>query len=325
MASIEFLHELSSEDIVRHGGKTIGLARLIAMGVPVPPGFSISYDYFERLLDETPAIRRIINEIVSSEDVDKILKYALQIEQLVNDYVLPEDVKTDIGEALERLRARCKSDTGYAVRSSASVEDSKIVSFAGQAESFLAVKTLDRVLQAVKNVWRSVLAVNSILYLKSMGISPNAVKMAVLVQEMIDADVSGVMFTADTVNANLSKIIVQSTWGLCESLVSGQVIPDTYIVDKSTHTVIDVRIGSKQIERHIKKEAEGTTTNRTDPKRCTARTLDDSQVIRIADLGCHIEKQLGGPQDIEWCMRGDQLLVVQCRPVTALKVPRVSQ
>ncbi len=326
LGAIKFLDEMSDEDLVKHGGKTTGLVRLIRLGVPVPPGFSIPYDHFDRFINSTPDIRRNIRDIASTEDVDRILSSALQIEKQITDYTIPADFRSKIEQSLVRLNALRSIETGYAVRSSASIEDNTRMSFAGQAKSFLAVKTLDGVLNAVKGVWQSVLTVGAILYLKSMGMTLSDIRVGVLVQEMVDADVSGVMFTADTASSDMNRVVIQSTWGLCEPLVSGRVVPDTYTVEKTTRRIVDMKIGSKQVECHPNREGEGTMTEMTDPERRQQSTLSDAQVMRIANLGCHIEKLLGGPQDIEWCMHRGQLSIVQCRPVTTIRGDRpVSQ
>jgi pyruvate,water dikinase len=154
-----------------------------------------------------------------------------------------------------------------------------------------------------------------------MNVPLNRVKMGVIVQEMVDADVSGVMFTANIVTNDPCQIIIESTWGLGEPLVSGKVIPDTYVLDKNPLRVLQRTLGTKAVVASIaaRNQQQGVVLQETPPDKQSTLSLNDVNLLKVAQMGMSVEKILGGPQDIEWCIRDSQLIVLQARPVTTMQ------
>jgi pyruvate,water dikinase len=236
---------------------------------------------------------------------------------------LPENLITAISAELQALEQSCMiSELGYAVRSSATIEDRDDISFAGQAQSYLCVRNIPDVVDAVKQVWKSVYSPSAVIYLKTKGVSIYQVKMAVLIQEMIPAEISGVMFTANVVNNNRNEILINATWGLGETLVSGKVIPDTYIVAKDPLRVVQQEKGTKEVTSaaHISDDGVKVIISRTPRERQDVLTLDDQTLGMVARLGLEIERVMESPQDIEWCINADgEIIVLQSRPITTLR------
>jgi pyruvate,water dikinase len=184
------------------------------------------------------------------------------------------------------------------VRSSATIEDRSDISFAGQAESFLCVKGQEDIIESVKKVWQSMFSERALIYLKTKEVPLSEVKMAVLIQEMIPAEISGVMFTANVVTNNTEEILINSTRGLGDTLVSGEIVPDTFVLTKSPISVIQQDLGDKEF------------------------TLDEEMLFDIVEVGMKIESGMECPQDIEWCIKPDgRLVVLQSRPITTLSAP----
>jgi pyruvate,water dikinase len=235
---------------------------------------------------------------------------------------MPDKTKKQITDAFARLRSMAHElGAGYAVRSSANVEDSRQISFAGQAESFLCVDGTENVIDSVRRTWQSAVSLRSAIYLREMRVPLSNVKMGVIVQEMVDADVSGVMFTVNTVTNDPSQIIIESTWGLGEPLVSGRIVPDTFLLQRNPLKVVQRVLGSKATFAAVStsEQQHGIVLLDTPSSKQTAFTVDDAELLNLARLGIKVEKILGGPQDIEWCMKNSHLIVLQARPVTTMK------
>ena len=315
-----FLHELTRDDYDRFGGKAANLARLHQAGFRIPMGFAVACDCFSRFLDDAPAAVKLIERIEMTEDIEDVLGLSLELEHLGDSYKLPEDLGAEITHKLSELSENLGvMDAGFSIRSSANVEDGKRISFAGQAESFLCVRDED-VLDAVLKTWKSLLTTNSIIYLQTMGIPLGQVRMGVIVQEMINADISGVMFTANVVDKNPDQIIIETIWGIGETLVSGKSTPDTYLLNKSPLKLVSKNLGHKETYSTPSEASEmgGTTLHSTPVAKRELFTLDDNEILRIAQTGLEIELKLGMYQDIEWSMVDDELIVLQSRPITTL-------
>jgi pyruvate,water dikinase len=283
-------------------------------------GFAVACDCFSRFLDDTPDAVKLIEQIERTEDIEDVLGLSLELEHLGGSYKLPEDLGAEITHRLSELSENLGvMDAGFSIRSSANVEDGKRISFAGQAESFLCVRDED-VLDAVLKTWKSLLTTNSIIYLQTMGIPLGQVRMGVIVQEMINADRSGVMFTANVVDKNLNQIIIEAIWGLGETLVSGKATPDTYLLNKSPLKLVSKSLGHKEAYSTPSGTSEmgGITLHSTPEAKRVLFTLDDNELFRVAQTGLEIEQKLGMHQDVEWSIQGDELIVLQSRPITTL-------
>jgi len=305
--------EINPQDIQNHGGKATNLARLYQSGFNVPFGFSISSQYFVEMIDQIPEAREMIKKLDTTRDFEDVLEIAAALQVSVNSYQMPSDLKNNVVSEIKTL----KPDIGFAVRSSATVEDRDDISFAGQAESFLCVNGIDAIIDATKHVWSSALSPTAAIYLKTKDIAMSSVRMGVVVQEMVPADIAGVMFTVNVVENNRDQMLIESTWGLGESLVSGKVIPDSFILEKTSKKIVSKALGTKELTYRY-----GETKTIKEPTPLEKReifTLSDEKLAEIAQFGIEIEEKIGSPQDIEWCMSGEEIVVLQSRPITTLR------
>jgi pyruvate,water dikinase len=258
-----------------------------------------------------------LKEVDKSDDLEEILEISESIQQTIGNYQIPENVISEISENLNHLE---QTEFGFAVRSSATIEDRRDVSFAGQAESYLCLKEEEDIIESVKKVWQSAFSERALIYLKAKKIPLMEVKMAVLIQEMIPAEISGVMFTANVVTNNTDEILINSTWGLGDTLVSGEIVPDTYVLKKKPLSVIEQNLGEKEFTS--RPEPYGLVLDDTPEERRSHYSLDERTLFDIAEVGMKIEEGMEYPQDIEWCIKPDGILVIlQSRPITTLNVP----
>jgi len=322
---VQTIEKITPDDVETYGGKATNLAHLKLKGFEIPHGFSVSSINFSNMISVVPEIYETLKILQETENFDEMIILVERVQKLIQSYKLPVDLQSEIEDHYYRLKNNRKNSTmGYAVRSSATIEDRPDVSFAGQAESCLCVDGIQDIIDAIKRVWQSIFSSAAVIYLKSKGIPISQVKMAVVVQEMISANISGVMFTANVVNNNTEEILVNATWGWGETLVSGKVIPDTYILKKSPLRVIQKNIGKKQL-MSIPSSGIGKVhaiLKDTPEDRQNVFALDDTKLFEIAQLGLRVEREMGSPQDIEWCIRSDgRPVILQTRPITTLKFP----
>lgn len=320
-SGITFIDAIQSEDASRYGGKAYNLSRLHRLGIRVPMGFCIDCSHFTSLLESSPRLKDLVDSLAESDDPDRILSSASELETTVTSYSLPTHLVDAVTSALVELERRLgRSGVCYAVRSSATIEDATSHSFAGQGRTYLGVREPKDVLDSIKGVWQSLFSPNSVLYLKTMGVQLSCAKMGVIVQEMADADVSGVMFTANVANQNMDQMLIESTWGLGEQLVSGRVVPDTFVLDRRTGDIASRKLGTKEtVSSCPAGTVSGVTTKSTSPKMRSRYTLGKRGLRALAELGLEVERGLGAPQDIEWCMKDDEITVLQSRPITTMK------
>jgi pyruvate,water dikinase len=314
---VQNLDNIQLEDIETHGGKAVNLAKLKQLGFQVPSAVSISAEAFVQMTKKNQSLRAFLRKVNETDDFEEILEISGRIQEIIYNYEFPKDLVSDISKNLNSLE---RSEYGFAVRSSATIEDRSDISFAGQAESYLCVKTEADIVESVKNVWRSAFSDRALIYLKTKDIPITQVKMAVLVQEMIPAEISGVMFTANVVTNNIDEMLINSTWGLGDLLVSGQVVPDTYILTKRPLKVIQQNLGDKEFtsEPHM----HPLTITDTPKENRSVYSLEPNTLLDIAEVGMKIESGMESPQDIEWCIRPDGgLVILQSRPITTLSVP----
>ena len=294
------------------GGKAANLGRLAAAGLPVPPGFVVTTDAFRAFvaanhLEGTLQPDRILGgDVARDVDVE-----AARIQDRFAAGTLPPTLDREIQEAYDSL-----GGGPVAVRSSAVLEDAVDRSFAGMADTALDVVDVAAVTSAIVGCWSSLFSARALAYLRRSGERPADLGMAVIVQAMIDADVSGVLFTADPITGRRTEMLVEATFGSGAPLVSGQVEPDRYRLDAADGRLLDVSLGSKTIP--VGPPSGGSTETVDEPHAPLRRALTDLQLSELADLGRETQRLLPGPQDIEWAVRGDGLYVLQSRPITSL-------
>jgi pyruvate,water dikinase len=312
------LAELRQADSARFGGKSSTLGELIAAEIPVPPGFGISTDAF-RLFVAEAGLEEMIGAALrraSSGDVDAINAASHSIGEAMRSAPLPVAVRSEVSHLYGELG---DGEAPVAVRSSALGEDSQDATFAGQQETYLWVRGAEHVSDAVRDCWVSLYSPPAISYRARLGHDAGEAAMGVTVQLMVDAAVSGVMFTCNPVSGDPSMIAVNASWGLGLAVVGGEVTPDDYLVSKVTREVVREHVHSKHHEYVPDPSGHGAVRVKVPDERRDARCLDSAAIERLVEVGRRVERYFGSPQDIEWAIdRGGELLVVQSRPVTAV-------
>ena len=308
-----YIRSLADEGLGRSeiGGKGQSLARLASAGLPVPDGFHITtaaYDEFiaERHLEESIEAQLATIIDPASRATDQV---ASAITTLITSQGIPPAIAADIVRAYRRL-----GSPRVAVRSSATAEDLPDASFAGQQETFLNVSGTDQLLEAVRRCWASLWTGRAISYRAQHQINTDKISLAVVVQELIDAEGAGIAFTADPVTGDDTMIEINAAWGLGEAIVGGQVTPDTITVDRASRRIVRNVINTKAIMTALTDG--GTTTQPVTRDRQSAPVLTEPQALRLADLAIMVEGHFKYPVDIEWCRRDDRLFVLQARPIT---------
>jgi pyruvate,water dikinase len=278
------------DEVARAGGKGASLARMSALGLPVPQGFVVPADALAQVVD-VDALRAALPD---PEKAQAIVRAAQPPAEIADAY-------TALGD-----------DAPVAVRSSACAEDSETASYAGQQETYLYVHGADQVLERVRDCWASFFSERAIFYRQKKG-SLEDLGMAVVVQRMVRSDVAGVLFTCDPVRGRRDRMVVEAVLGLGEAAVSGQVTPDHYIL-KRDGTVRKAQV-ARQPFAIVPGESGGTEERELGDEGAEQKVGDDT-LRELARIGDDLEQRLGGPQDIEWAVEGGEIYVLQARPVT---------
>ncbi|WP_433281391.1 rifamycin-inactivating phosphotransferase [Micromonospora sp. CA-244673] len=314
------LHEVDDRQVAIVGGKGAHLGALARIGgIRVPAGFCVTTDAFRRIMAEAPSIDDRLDQLarLNPDDREAVGALSAEIRRTIEGTVLPDDVAAAITRALTQVDERA----AYAVRSSATAEDLPTASFAGQQDTYLNVMGTAAILRHVSRCWASLFTERAVTYRQRNGIDHRTVHMAVVVQQMVFPQVSGILFTADPVTSNRRVASVEASFGLGEALVSGLVNADAYRVRDGE--IVDKAIATKRLAVHAL-PAGGTTEQAIDPERQDQPALTDAQVVRLVELGRRIEAHFGHPQDIEWCLVDDDFQIVQSRPITTLfPVPEI--
>lgn len=306
--------EISKQDLPLVGGKGANLGEISKISnVKVPPGFCITTEAYQYFVTASPALAGFLDQLndLSSEDSDAVQLLGQRIRQHMESLPVPEEIRRQIGQAWQEAGR----DYAYAVRSSATAEDLPGASFAGQQDTYLNIQGIDAIVDHVRKCWASLFSDRAIVYRSRNGFDHKKVLLAVVVQQMVFPEVSGIMFTADPINGNRKVVSIDASFGLGEALVSGMVTADLYKV--KDNKILTKQIGDKRIAVYA--APEGGTRERTLPDempKCQA--LTDEQVLTLAALGKHIEQHFASPQDIEWCLADSIFYVVQSRPITTL-------
>jgi pyruvate, water dikinase len=287
----------------------------------VPPGFAVATSAFHGFLEAGGLHGRIDDSMagVRAEDVGTVQAAADAIREAVCATEVPGGVRAEIAAAYEALAGTAGSgaEPAVAVRSSAVGEDSGDATFAGQQETFLWVRGADGVCDAVRDCWASTFSAPAMSYRAKMA-AGRAPEMGVTVQLMVDAAVSGVMFTCNPVSGDPSVVAIDASWGLGLGVVGGEVTPDEYLVSKVTGEVVRRNVSAKHIEYRADPSGHGTVCVPVDQERQSEACLDEPGIATLLDVARRVQKHFGAHQDIEWALARDgALFVVQSRPVTA--------
>jgi pyruvate,water dikinase len=327
------LQRLSRQDEPHYGGKSANLGELLAAEIPVPPGFAISTAAFHAFVHDAGLQERIDSALagVAVGDVDAIGRASHSISEAMRFAPVPDVVRAQIEQHYAQIGEAAGQDSPpVAVRSSAVGEDSQDATFAGQQETYLWVRGVDHVCDAVRDCWVSLYSPPAISYRLRLTSSSAAAAqppaMGVTVQLMVDAEVSGVMFTCNPVSGDPSMVAINASWGLGLAVVGGEVTPDDFLVSKVTGEVVREHVHAKQVEYVPDAGGSGAVRVSVPEERRDARCLDQAALERLVEVGRRVDRYFGSRQDIEWAIaRGDPeaLFVVQSRPVTA--VPKKSE
>jgi phosphoenolpyruvate synthase/pyruvate phosphate dikinase len=310
--------EIDQTQVAVVGGKGAHLGELSRIeGLLVPPGFCVTTDAFQRIMGEimaeAPSIDDWLDRLsrLKPDDREAIRALSAEIRRTLEGIAIPDDLAAEITRPLAQLGEQA----AYAVRSSATAEDLPTASFAGQQDTYLNVVGPAAILQHVSRCWASLFTERAVTYRLRNGFDHRKVHMAVVVQRMVFPQASGILFTADPVTGNRKVASVEASFGLGEALVSGLVNADVYKVRGGE--VVARAIAAKQLAIHASPTG-GTREQAIEPERQAQPALTDAQVVRLAQLGRRIEAHFGRPQDIEWCLAGDDFQIVQSRPITTL-------
>ncbi len=318
MPDILWLEEIRKEDIAAVGGKGASLGEMSSMGLPVPGGFVVTSRAFRHFLIETGIEQPLFSHLenLNVDDNNALEQASKKARALVMKAKMPASLKDRIRESYQKLN---EGGMVVAVRSSATAEDLPDASFAGQQETYLNIKGEKNLLDAVQKcwAWASLYGARAIYYRAKQGFDDRSVNIAVVVQQMINSEKAGVMFTSHPVTGE-PLTIIEGSWGLGEAVVSGSVSPDKYVYDQRTGNVIDKLIAQKKTE--IVSDGEhGTKTLEIGKERQETPVLSDDEVARLATFGKVAETHYGIPQDIEWSVVGETIYILQSRPITTIR------
>jgi pyruvate,water dikinase len=305
-------------DVGRAGGKGANLGELTAAGLPVPPGFVISATAYAAFCDAGGLRSRIAGRLagVDVEDTAQLDRAAAEIRSMIESEPMPEWLEDAICEAYRDI-ADGDSNPAVAVRSSATAEDTASASFAGMNETVLNVRGTIFLLDAVRRCWSSLFGARTIYYRAQKGFAQAGMDIAVVVQRQIEATRAGVMFTIDPASGARDRLVIEGAFGLGESVVSGAVSPDRYVVRKDDLGIERREVRHKEIEVVAAANA-GTLTRKLSPQRAEEAVLSDDEARRLAEMGIGVESHYGAPQDTEWAIDdAGTIWLLQARPVTS--------
>lgn len=322
--AVVWFSEVGANDLALVGGKGANLGELTNAQIPVPPGFVVTADTYFRFIRRNQLEASIKRDLdgLDVRDSRALDATARRIRDHILNAPMPDDIATEIRTAYEEL-----GGSYVAVRSSATAEDLPEASFAGQQSTFLNVKGADNVVRAVQACWASLFEARAIFYRVEANFEHISVGLAVPVQRMVQAEKSGVMFTVEPVTSDTSKITIESVWGLGEGIVSGELSPDLYVVDKATLAIDTVQVArqERQFVRARKGDGGHASANEwlpVEPGLQDQPKLTEAEILELARIGCAVEEHYGSPQDIEWACEGGKFYLVQARPVTTLQEQR---
>ncbi|NOQ42900.1 MAG: hypothetical protein GQ560_00395 [Dehalococcoidia bacterium] len=303
------------------GGKASELAKLISKTFPVPPGFVITTRAFMAFLEET-GLEAEINAFPyqsAETTTDVLTQFTLSIQDRIRSFRLPEAISNELEKRLIEFQGEFVTDLLWAVRSSAIAEDLPGASFAGQYDTYLGLAGIDEVADAVIKCWASFFNAHSLQYRRDHNIDDFGG--AVIVQRLIRSDAAGVCFTLDPVTGDIDNVVITSNFGLGESVVSGRVTPDMFVVQKKSREVIHRHVSNKEIK--VLPAPGGAKEVAIDESSRQQSSLTDDQAIAIARLAAEIEEMEKHPVDVEWAIFDGNVYILQSRPITAL--PSITQ
>ncbi|MFA7277879.1 MAG: PEP/pyruvate-binding domain-containing protein [Candidatus Gracilibacteria bacterium] len=318
MTFLKKLSEITKNDVRTCGGKGASLGEMMSAGIPVPNGFVVLTDLFQKFLKDNGLMELILKEQLTLDlkDAQSFEQMSKTVRTAFKEKSFPEDVKTEIFTYFKEFNMQY-----VAVRSSATSEDSSTESWAGELETYLNT-TEENLLENIKLCWSSLFTPRALFYAFEKNISMEHIGVAVVVQKMIASEVSGVAFTVHPVTKDHDQIVIEAGFGLGEAIVGGYITPDNYVVQKSTNAILESYISYQ--ERKLMRDV--------DPNTHTAKNtwidlsqedgekqkLSNEQIANLATILKRIETHYAAPCDIEWAFAEESFVMTQCRPITTL-------
>lgn len=333
MTNVIWLKDLSKDDISTAGGKAASLGEMTKNGFRVPPGFVVSGEAYRQFIEESGIAKKIplLLSNIDTDSSDSVQKYANEIQRMIVEKEMPRRLAEEISEYYGSLSTGKstedllkKQEPFVAVRSSSVAEDSDKNSFAGLHATFLNVKGEAKLLRAVRACWASLFTARAVSYRLTHNMDHDD-NIGVIVQMMIDSHVSGVMFTVNPVSQDREQMVIESTFGLGEALVSGSVTPDMFVVKKEPLELIESKINEKKIKYEREIDTGETEKVELSHKMAKSESLNVKQVMETARQGKRIEQSYKKPMDIEFAWHKDILYILQARPITTLKEAEPSE
>ncbi len=321
--NILWFREIRIADIPQVGGKGASLGEMANNNFPIPPGFCVTAQAYFRFVQDKKIQDTIVKKIdaIDVENSDQLNQVTAEIRELIKTTRMPEDVRREIIGSYRKMGEKkiafiTSNEAEYvAVRSSATAEDLPDASFAGQQETYLNIRGEENVVSAVQNCWASLFTARAVYYRKKNGFDTIGVGLSAVIQKMVQSDVSGVMFTVDP-NGNRDHILIEAGLGLGETVVSGSITPDNYIVDKGSLKIVKKKLNYQEWML-VKQGKENVRVDLT-RARGTKQKLSDDLIVNLAKIGKQIETHYEKPMDIEWALEGKELYIVQARPITSI-------
>lgn len=316
--------EIGIADRPTVGGKGASLGELASAGIRVPPGCIVTTNAFERFLaeiDPQGSIRREVSQL-SAADAEAIAHFSGRVRARIEGEALPADLQTLIADHYNELHsATTGSNQPVAIRSSATSEDSTEASFAGLQDTYLWVRGTSSVIEHVRRCWASLYSIESITYRRKLNLPEDGLAMGVVIQRMIDALCSGVMFTRSPKSGDRSVVVLEASWGLGSAVVSGEVTPDQYVIGKVTGEIVSRKVSTKLREHRPHAEGAGVADLDVPLERQSVACLSDEEIHELVKIAKQVERHYGAPQDIEFAVArdlppGDNVFLLQSRPET---------
>ncbi len=328
---MRWFEECDLESIPLVGGKNGSLGELIKAGIPVPPGFAVTTEMYQRFLDEGGIREEILKcaESVRHDDTSSGEAASRKIRQIIEQTPVSLDIEDYVGEFYRQLSKKSQVPAvPAAVRSSATAEDLPDASFAGQQDTFLWIRGIDDIIKHMRKCWSSLFTARAMAYRAKMGFAHDQVAISVGIQKMVNSWTAGVMFTLNPANGDTSTIVVDANWGFGESVVSGECTPDNFVVNKVTLEIIKRTISPKECLYTTNPETHAVERHEIPEERRTNQCIIDDDIISLARIGKRIEQHYCKAMDIEWAIDKDlpaagRVMIVQSRPETVWSTKEV--
>ena len=312
METIRDFEKISRNDSDLAGGKGASLGEMTQAGIPVPDGFVILSTAFDDFLHEADLTQEIdaIFEKIDHEAIHTVEDASEKIRGFIESKEIPEDTSREIRDRFKSLNSEF-----VVVRSSATAEDGSEHAWAGQLESYLNT-TEESLLENVRKCWSSLFTPRAIFYRFERGLHGAKISVAVVVQKMVQSEISGIAFSVHPITEDQNQLIIEAGFGLGETVVSGSITPDSYVVEKEPRKIIDKNISEQK--KAIVKAGKDNNWVMIDKERRNIQKLSDEKILELSELVIKIEKHYGFPCDVEWAFEKGKFYIVQSRPITTL-------